>query len=179
MYIVFSNLYPPDTDVCLICCYEIINKKKLGRVLFTLIFSFWVWSSCEILMISERMILISLSVISEQGSAQIIHRTAARKPKITEVSVEEWCLANTRIMDLLIAKSPQVITDYMLHTMKVCELFKYYERLSVLQFDREYRHMQAHQWSSWGTDTPHLHTLHLRLKAASSEGTAQVAAPQQ
>ncbi len=41
-------------------------------------------------------------VISEHGSAQIIHRTAARKPKITEVSVEEWCLANTRIMDLLV-----------------------------------------------------------------------------
>ncbi len=105
-------------------------------------------------------------VISEHSSVQIVHRPAARKPQITEISVEEWCLANTRIMDVLIAKPPQVLKDYMVHTMKVCELFKYYERPSVLQFEREYRHMQARQGFRWGTDTPH-------------QGHNKVAAPRQ
>ncbi len=70
--------------------------------------------------------IVEEEVISEHGSAQIIHRTATRKPKITEVSVEEWCLANTRIMDLLVAKCPQMLKDYVVHAMKVCELCKYY-----------------------------------------------------
>ena len=38
-------------------------------------------------------------VVSEQGEAQFIYRNAPRKPKLHSITVEEWCLANTRIMD--------------------------------------------------------------------------------
>ncbi len=40
-------------------------------------------------------------VMSEQGQVRPVYRSAPRKPKLESVSVEEWCLANTRIMDIL------------------------------------------------------------------------------
>ncbi len=50
--------------------------------------------------------LVEEELISKDSSAQIIHHSAARKTKITDVLIEEWCLANTRIMECLISKSP-------------------------------------------------------------------------
>ena len=114
-------------------------------------------------------------VVSEQGEAQFIYRNAPRKPKLQTISVEEWCLANTRIMDILLTTNQLnelTLKDYMCYTMKVCELFKCYQRPSVLQYDREYRHLQARHNFRWGTDCPHLHTLHLRLKPLGSMTTA-------
>lgn len=108
--------------------------------------------------------IVEEQIVSEQGNSQFILRSAAKKPKLHNVTVEEWCLANTRIMDILINTTPDVLRDYLSYTMKVCELFKCYERTSVLQYDREYRHTQARHSFRWGTDAPHLHTLHLRLK---------------
>ncbi len=115
-------------------------------------------------------------VMSEQGQVQLVYRSAPRKPKLESVSVEEWCLANTRIMEMLLTSRDwevSVLKDYICHTMKVCEFFKHYQRPSVLQYDREYRHLQARHGFRWGTDCPHLHTLHLRLKQQpSSTATA-------
>lgn len=111
-------------------------------------------------------------VVSDNGTAQFVLRSAAKKPKLHSVSVEEWALANTRIMDILSrsAADKGVLRDYMAYTMKVCELYKCYERTTVLQYDREYRHLQARYGFRWGTDTPHLHTLHLRLKSTLPAG---------
>ena len=111
-------------------------------------------------------------VISEHGTSQFVHRSGAKRPKLANVAIEEWCLANTRIMDILVSESPSILRDYMAYTMKVCELFKCYERPSVLQYDREYRYMQARQCFRWGTDAPHLHTLHLRLKSVAPSGAS-------
>ena len=100
-----------------------------------------------------------------------MYRNAPKKPQLHTVTIEEWCLANTRIMDRLTtgqAVNASTLRDYMCYTMKVCELFKHYQRPSVLQYDREYRHLQARHGFRWGTECTHLHTLHLRLKATST-----------
>jgi len=113
-------------------------------------------------------------VLSEQGDVQFVYRNAPKKPKLQTISVEEWCLANTRIMDLLMQSASFPVQDYMSYTMKICELFKHYQRQTVLQYDREYRHLQARHAFRWGTDSPHLHTLHLRLKPPSSSTSSSV-----
>jgi len=121
-------------------------------------------------------------VISDEGGVQVLFRTAPKKPKLQLVSIEEWALANTRIMDAMYTAGELVgpaLRDYWAYTAKVCELFRLYDRVNVLQYDREYRHMQAQIQHRWGTDAPHLHTVHLkpRIKmaaAAPSFGTPRV-----
>ncbi len=106
-------------------------------------------------------------VISEGGDVQVLFRTAPRKPSLQNIAVEDWTLANTRIMDALYTQGElcgNAVRDYMAYTAKVCELFRRYERVSVLQYDREYRCLQAQFQFRWGTDAPHLHTVHLRSK---------------
>lgn len=115
-------------------------------------------------------------VISEEGGVQVLFRTAPKKPKLQAVSIEEWALANTRIMDAMYTAQElpgPALRDYMAYTAKVCELFRLYDRVTVLQYDREYRFMQAQVQFRWGTDAPHLHTVHLRPRSK----TANAAAP--
>jgi hypothetical protein len=57
------------------------------------------------------------------------------------------------------------IKDYMAYTVKVCDLFRHFDRVSVLQYDREYRHLQCVYSFRWGTDAPHLHITCLRPKS--------------
>ena len=46
----------------------------------------------------------------------------------------------------------------------ICELFRVYDRVSVLQYDREYRYKQACTNFRWGTDIQHLMNVHLLRK---------------
>ena len=106
-------------------------------------------------------------VVSEDDGKQMGLRSTSRKPKLQNVAIEEWTLANMRTMDALIAEGvifAAGIRDYVSYTIKICELFCCYDRASVLQYDQEYRHLQSIYGYRWGTDTPHLHTVHLRVK---------------
>ena len=58
----------------------------------------------------------------------------AKRPKLSAVTTEEWCLANQRIREVVVGHKPTVYKDYMAYTIKVCELFRCYERVSVLQY---------------------------------------------
>jgi hypothetical protein len=106
-------------------------------------------------------------VLNESSGTQLIMKTAARRPKLENISVEEWCLANMRIMNLIVSNGgydPSLIKDYMSYTIKICELYKTCYNVSVLQYDREYRYMQSVYKFRWGTDTPHLFHVHLLRK---------------
>ena len=105
--------------------------------------------------------------MSEDDGIQMVLRSTSRKPELQNVAIEEWMMANMRIMDALMADGVLFtagIRDYMSYTIKICELFRSYDRASVLQYDHEYRHIQSIYGYRWGTDTPHLHTVHLRGK---------------
>ena len=113
--------------------------------------------------------------INEENGVQFLLRTGAKKPKFHAISAEQWCLANTRIMDLMLETgelTTATLRDYMAYTVKVCQLFTIYERVTVLQYDREYRHMQAHYGFRWGTDAQHLHNVNLRHKSSTADGAA-------
>ena len=72
------------------------------------------------------------------------------------------------IMDRLMSEgslgSTMAIRDYMAYTVKICEYFRGKERITVLQYDREYCHMQARFGFRWGMDVPHLVNVHLQNK---------------
>ena len=111
-------------------------------------------------------------VVGEDDRVQIVFRSATRKPKLQDITVEEWALANVRIMDEMYVKaelSGSAVRDYMAYTAKICELFRRYDRVTVLQYDREYRFLQARHRFRWGLDAPHLHTVHLRPKSVGDE----------
>ena len=92
-------------------------------------------------------------------------KTGPRRPRIEDVSVADWSVANTRIMDKLFGDNvTEEVRDYWSYTVKISELFRDFERVSVLLFDKEYRHLQAEKGFRWGTDIPHLHTLRLLCK---------------
>ena len=85
-------------------------------------------------------------VVSEDDGKQMGLRSTSRKPKLQNVAIEEWTLANMRTMDALIAEGvifAAGIRDYMSYTIKICELFCCYDRASVLQYDQKYRHLQS------------------------------------
>lgn len=105
--------------------------------------------------------------VCEDGGLSMLVRTGPKRPSLDTVTVEEWCLANTRIMNELMTSTQDnsgIITDYMSYTVKVCQLFSKFDKTSVLQYDREYRYLQTLYNFRWGTDTPHLHTTCLRPK---------------
>ncbi len=81
-----------------------------------------------------------MQVIIEYGTSQFIMRSAAKKPRLVVVMVEEY---NTRIMEMVLGRDPAVFKDYLEYTMRVCELLKCYGKVSVLQYGCKYRHMQA------------------------------------
>ena len=45
--------------------------------------------------------MVEEQVLVDSGGVEMVVRNAPRRPKLASVSVEEWCLANTRIMDKL------------------------------------------------------------------------------
>ena len=114
-------------------------------------------------------------VMCEENGVQVLYRGGTKRPSIENVTVEEWCLSNTRIMNELLVGGElnhATLQDYMAYTVKVCDLFKRYDRVSVLQYDREYRYLQNLYMFRWGTDAPHLCTTCLRAKQSLSSRPA-------
>lgn len=111
-------------------------------------------------------------VVNDSNGTQLVMRSAPRKPRLEYISVEDWCLANMRILSVMISNgglNQNGIMDYMSYTIKICELFRTYQRVSVLQYDREYRHMQSMYGFRWGTDAPHLFNVHLVRRSDSRQ----------
>ncbi len=92
-----------------------------------------------------------------------------QRPRLSNVSWQQWVIANTRIFHALLFSSKvptlQDIRDYLAYTVKVMELAGKYEWVSVLKFDDEYRQLQATYSLPWSYDSPHLHELILVPRA--------------
>ena len=48
--------------------------------------------------------MVEEQVLVDSGGVEMVVMNAPRRPKLASVSVEEWCLANTRIMDKLMKR---------------------------------------------------------------------------
>ena len=99
-----------------------------------------------------------------------------QRPRLSNVSWQQWVIANTRIFHALLFSSKlptlQDIRDYLAYTVKVMELAGKYEWVSVLKFDDEYRQLQATYSLPWSYDSPHLHELILVPWAKPRESAA-------
>ena len=94
------------------------------------------------------------------------------KPKLKNVTVEQFSIANLRIFyELLFSKklgTMQEVREYLSYSVKILELATKYSWESVLLYDDEYRILQHTYGFSWATDNSHLHEVMLLPKWASA-----------
>jgi len=101
--------------------------------------------------------------LSNQGLAQIVVKYGPKKPKLENITISQWVIANTRIFYTLLsegklANSNQIQT-YLAYTVKIMELTSKYEWKSILMYDDEFRKLQAIYHYPWDFDSHHLHTV--------------------
>lgn len=110
-------------------------------------------------------------IVGGNGTQQVVVKSGPRKPKLENVTLAQWSVANLAILYKLVGESKLHagnILDYLSYTTKVCQLVQRYTLVSVLMYDREYRQLQARHGFRWGTDVPHFHTIHLQPRPSRS-----------
>lgn len=104
-------------------------------------------------------------VVGDTGSHQVVFKSGPKKPKLENVSLAQWSVANLAILYKLHGEEKLTIEgllDYLSYTTKFCQLVQRYNLVSVLLYDREYRKLQCAHDFRWGTDVPHLHSVYLQ-----------------
>ena len=102
-------------------------------------------------------------VIGGQGDQQVIVKSGPKKPKLENITLSQWSIANLAILYKLAGEGKLMgenLMDYLSYTTKEYQLVQRFSLISVLLYDREYRRLQASMNFRWGTDVQHLHTLH-------------------
>ena len=103
-------------------------------------------------------------VLSSQNGNEIVLKSGTKKLKLDSVSPMQWTAANAKIMAKLLLEGKlgsDHVANYLAYTVKVSNLAQKYTWQSVLVYDREYRHFQAIHKFLWGSDIPHLISVHL------------------
>ena len=106
-------------------------------------------------------------VVSSTYEFQLICRSGPRKPKLENLAVNQWSVANIAILNKLVqdgALPLSQVFDYMSYTMYLYRLMNAYDLVSVYMFDRKYRRLQHAHKFRWGTVVGHLSTQHLLLR---------------
>ena len=106
-------------------------------------------------------------IVGGNGSQQVILKSGPKKPKLESVTLAQWSVANLAILYRLLGEGKleaSNILDYLSYTTKICQLVQKFNLVSVLMYDREYRKLQATHHFRWGTDIPHLHSVHLQAR---------------
>lgn len=104
-------------------------------------------------------------VIGGQGEQQVVVKSGPKKPKLENLSLSQWSIANMAILYKLSNEGKltgPALMDYLSYTTKFYQLVQKCNLTSVLLYDREYRQLQASMGFRWGTDVQHLHILHLQ-----------------
>ena len=95
-----------------------------------------------------------------------------RRPKLSEVSLSEFNIANTRILFRLI-ETGQLPTysdlkDYLVYSVKINQLASKFSWRKVLKYDEEFWLAQAKYSFPWSYDSHHMHTVLLSGSPVSS-----------
>ena len=115
-------------------------------------------------------------VVGGSGSHQVVLKSGPKKPKLENVSLAQWTIANLAILYKLHGEAKLTgdgILDYLSYTTKVCQLVQRYNLVSVLLYDREYRKLQCAHEFRWGTDVPHLLSVYLQPRLPRPGNLAQ------
>lgn len=154
-----SNIYTPDPTVYL------TGPKSSASAL----------DICDFVNITEPT---NIDIGTCSGPDEVLQKyysakAGARRPKLHDVTISQWGLANARIMDKLFfaTNSGDMARArlYLAYTAKVHELFNKFDRCSVLEYDRIYRTYQAAHQFEWGVDLPHLDTMTLKVNSLSKK----------
>ena len=81
-------------------------------------------------------------IVGGSGSHQVVVKSGSKKPKLENVSLAQWTVANLAILYKLKGEAKltgEGFFDYLSYTTKVCQLIQRYNLVSVLLYDREYR----------------------------------------
>ena len=100
--------------------------------------------------------------LGNQGNAKIVVTYGPKKPKLENISLQQWVVANTRIFYTLLSQgklvSPVDIQNNLAYTVKIMELSTKYEWRSVLLYDNEFRKLQAIYSFPWSFDSQRHHS---------------------
>ena len=94
-------------------------------------------------------------VIWGQGEQQIVVKAGPKKPKLENLTLSQWSVANLAILNKLVADGKlkdESLMDYLSYFTKIYQLVQKCSLASVLLYDHEYRQLQANMSFSWGTD---------------------------
>lgn len=106
-------------------------------------------------------------VVGGNGAQQVVLKSGPKKPKLESVTLAQWSVANLAILYRLLGDGKLGATnilDYLSYTTKICQLVQRFNLVSVLLYDREYRKLQSAHNFRWGTDVPHLQSVHLQAR---------------
>ena len=115
-------------------------------------------------------------VLGGQGDQQIVVKSGPKKPRLENLTLSQWSVANLSILYKLAGDNKLVGTalmDYLSYTTKVYQLVQRFSLVSVLLYDREYRRLQSSMGFRWGTDVQHLHTLFLQPREKTTTQNTQ------
>ena len=121
-------------------------------------------------------------VLGSQGDQQIIVKSGPKKPRIENLTLSQWSVANLAILYKLVGENKlqgSELMDYLSYTTKIYQLVQRFNLVSVMLYDREYRKLQAGLKFRWGTDVQHLSNIHLqaRDKPAAQGGQQKKVSP--
>ena len=121
-------------------------------------------------------------VLGSQGDQQIIVKSGPKKPRLENLTLCQWSVANLAILYKLVGEGKlqgSALMDYLSYTTKIYQLVQRYSLVSVLLYDREYRKLQASLNFRWGTDVQHLSNIHLQARDKPAAQGSQKKAPTQ
>ena len=104
-------------------------------------------------------------MVGGSGSNQVVLKSGPKRPKLENVTLAQWSVANLAILYKLHGEdklTEEGLLDYLSYTTKICQLVQRYNSVSVLLYVREYRKLQCAREFRWGTDVPHLHSVYLQ-----------------
>ena len=110
-------------------------------------------------------------VLSTVEDLEFVCRSGSRKPKLDNLTISQWSLANIAILYKLFQEGSiqlHEVFDYLSYTTHIYSLIGTHELTSVYFYDREYRRLQAGHKFRWGTAVGHLSSGFLRLRTVSS-----------
>lgn len=115
-------------------------------------------------------------IIVDTGSGCL--RSEDTSHPYAHITIAEWGAANCRLMNHLLTTGLLQRTDiefYLAYTTKIFDLAEKYEWSSILEYDYQYRELQAEHGFSWGISNPHmeLQVLVPRTKLAHEQKHAQ------
>ena len=85
--------------------------------------------------------------LSDGGNTKLIVCYGPKKPRLEQVTLNQWVVSNTRIFYNVLAshklKSHKDIQHYLAYMIKIMELTNRFQWVSVLKYDNEFRLLQA------------------------------------